>query len=267
MKDLKLLLDGLYKKLNRRDLVDPDPLIFLYDFDDVKDREIVGLIASSVADGRVAQILKSVRKLLEPMNKQPFDFIDSSSEKDFLKIFKGFKHRFTTDEDIATLFIGIKKALNEYVSLENLFLSGNGKTTTERLAFFTSFINGGKLCYLLPSPQKGSACKRLNLYLKWMVRKDDVDPGGWTKVDPADLIIPLDTHMHTASKILGLTKRKAADFKTAIEVTEKFKKICPEDPTKYDFALTRLGIRSEMSFEDLDLILNPSPKGKGSSFK
>ena len=251
MKDLKQLLDGLYKKLNKRELVDPDPLIFLYDFDEVKDREIVGLISSSVAYGRVAQILKSVRKLLKPMKGQPYDFIQSLNEKEFLKIFKGFKHRFTTDEDIATLFVGIKKALNEYGSLENLFLSGNGKTTTKRLAFFTSFINGGKRCYLLPSPEKGSACKRLNLYLKWMVRKDEVDPGGWMNVDPADLIIPLDTHMHTASKILGLTKRKAADWKTALEVTEKFKDICPEDPTKYDFALTRLGIRPEMSFEDL----------------
>jgi len=260
------LLDGLYDKLNKRDLVDPDPLIFLYDFKDVKDREIVGLISSSVAYGRVAQILKSVAKLLKPMNGQPFEFIESSNEAEFLKIFKGFKHRFTTDEDIATLFIGIKKALKEYGSLENLFLSGKGKTTTERLASFTSFINGGKLCYLLPSPEKGSACKRLNLYLKWMVRSDNVDPGGWEKVDPADLIIPLDTHMHKASTLLRFTTRKAADWKTALEITEEFRKISPKDPTKYDFALTRLGIRSEMSFDELDLILTPSPKGKGSNY-
>lgn len=251
MKDLKLLLEGLYKKLNKRDLVDPDPLIFLYDFDDVKNREIVGLISSSIAYGRVAQILKSVRKLLKPMEGQPHDFIRSSKEKEFVKIFKGFKHRFTTDEHVAHLFIGIKKTLKEYGLLENLFLAPKDCTTTERLVFFTEFLNGGKQNYLLPSPIKGSACKRLNLYLKWMVRQDEVDPGGWTRIDPSDLIIPLDTHMHTASKILGLTKRKAADFKTALEITENFKKICPEDPTKYDFALTRLGIRPEMSFDEL----------------
>ena len=262
MKDLKLLLDGLYKKLNRRDLVDPDPLIFLYDFDDIKDREIVGLISSSVAYGRVAQILVSVRKLLKPMEGEPFEFITSHNQKNFLKIFKGFKHRFTTNEDIAGLFLGIKKALNEYGSLENLFISEKNLTMTERLAFFTYFINGGIQNYLLPSPVKGSACKRLNLYLKWMIRTDDVDPGGWKKVNPADLIIPLDTHMHTASKILGFTKRKAADWKTAIEVTEKFKEICPKDPTKYDFALTRLGIRPEMSFDDLITQVS-DPKRRG----
>jgi len=245
------LLDGLYIKLNRRDFVDPDPLMFLYDFKDVKDREIVGLISSSVAYGRVAQILKSVKKLLKPMNGQPFEFIKHSSETEFLKTFKGFKHRFTNDEDIARLFSGIKRAVNEYDSLENLFLSQMNLTTTDRLVSFTDFLNSGKQSYLLPSPLKGSACKRLNLYLKWMVRSDNVDPGGWKKVDPADLIIPLDTHMHRASKILGFTKRKAANWKTAIEITEKFRKISPKDPTKYDFALTRLGIRQEMSFDEL----------------
>lgn len=253
MKDLKPLLDGLYKKLNRRDLVDPDPLIFLYDFDDIKDREIVGLISSSVAYGRVAQILVSVKKLLNPMNGKPFDFISSNDQKDFLKIFKGFKHRFTTDEDIANLFSGIKRALKSHGSLENLFLSQMNQTITERLSFFTDFLNDGKQNYLLPSPIKGSACKRINLYLKWMVRKDAVDPGGWKKVDPANLIIPLDTHMHKASTLLKFTTRKAADWKTALEVTEKFREISPKDPTKYDFALTRLGIRQEMNFDELDL--------------
>ena len=248
---LKPLLDGLYDKLNRRDLVDPDPLIFLYDFKDVKDREIVGLISSCVAYGRVAQILVSVRKLLEPMNGKPYDFIEYTSEKEFLKVFKGFKHRFTTDKDIANLFSGIKRAVKEYGSLENLFISQMNLTTTDRLVSFTDFLNSGKQSYLLPSPLKGSACKRLNLYLKWMVRSDNVDPGGWKKVDPANLIIPLDTHMHTASKILGFTKRKAANWKTALEITEKFRKISPKDPTKYDFVLTRLGIRQEMSFDEL----------------
>lgn len=255
MKNLKPLLDGLYKKLNRRDLVDPDPLVFLYDFDDIKDREIVGLISSSVAYGRVAQILKSVRKILKPMDSQPIDFINSNNRKDFQETYKGFKHRFTTDEDIASLFSGIKRALKVHGSLENLFLSKKDQTTTERLAFFANFLNSGKQNYLLPSPMKGSACKRLNLYLKWMVRKDVVDPGGWEKVNPSDLIIPLDTHMHKASTLLKFTTRKAADWKTALEITEKFREICPKDPTKYDFALTRLGIRQEMSFDELIKLL------------
>ncbi len=95
---------------------------------------------------------------------------------------------------------------------------------------------------LLPSPGKGSACKRLNLFLRWMVRSDDVDPGGWSGVDAGKLIVPLDTHMHRMGLEVGLTRRKQADMQAALEVTRAFRTIAPEDPVRYDFALTRLGI-------------------------
>ena len=103
---------------------------------------------------------------------------------------------------------------------------------------------------LLPSPSAGSACKRLNLFLRWMVRQDNVDPGGWDSVSPAKLIIPLDTHMHRIGRRLGLTPRRQADLRTAIEITEGFRGICPSDPVRYDFALTRLGIRRDEGVED-----------------
>ena len=103
----------------------------------------------------------------------------------------------------------------------------------------------------MPDPSKGSACKRLALYLRWMVRNDEVDPGGWKMVDPSALLIPLDTHMFNICTTLGLCSRKAADGRSAIEITEAFKKVCPEDPVRYDFALTRFGIRSDMKLEDL----------------
>jgi uncharacterized protein (TIGR02757 family) len=243
MQNLKPLLECLYAKLNKRKFVNPDPLIFLYDYKELKDREIVGLIASSLAYGRVAQILISVKKILDPMKGDPHSFILSHEKRDFEKIYDGFKHRFTDSDDIVKLLTGIKKALTEYENLENLYCQG--------IELFAYFLNNSQKSYLLPSPVDGSACKRLNLYFRWMVRNDEVDPGGWKKSSKKDLIIPLDTHMFKAAKLLGFTKRNAADLKTAIEITKHFAQISPDDPVKYDFALTRLGIRDDMSFQEL----------------
>ena len=110
--------------------------------------------------------------------------------------------------------------------------------------FFMGLI-GGSLPFLLPFPEKGSACKRLNLFLRWMVRKDRVDPGGWDGVPASKLIVPLDTHMYGITRGLGFTERKSADLRTAIEATAAFRKIAPRDPVRYDFALTRPGIRRD----------------------
>ena len=99
---------------------------------------------------------------------------------------------------------------------------------------------------LLPLPDRGSACKRLNLFMRWMVRQDAVDPGGWSGVPLSKLIIPLDTHMHRISRAMGLTSRRQADMGTAMEVTRAFQKFAPDDPLRYDFVLTRLGIRKDM---------------------
>ena len=95
---------------------------------------------------------------------------------------------------------------------------------------------------LLPNPEKGSAMKRANLFMRWMTRHDDVDPGGWNRISPARLIIPLDTHIFRISRALGLTKRKVADLKTALEITDAFRDVCPEDPVRYDFVLSRPGL-------------------------
>jgi len=105
--------------------------------------------------------------------------------------------------------------------------------------------------HLLPLPRLGSACKRLNLFLRWMIRKDDVDPGGWENIPLSKLIIPLDTHMHKIGILTGLTSRKQANMRTAFEITDGFKKLVPEDPVKYDFSLTRIGIRGDANFEEI----------------
>ena len=252
---LKPLLDKLYKKYNRPEFISPDPLEFVTPFQKVEDREIAGLIASSLAYGRVAQILKSVKIILKEMKSSPSEFVSNISERNLRKLFVDFKHRFNTGNDMADLILGIKKARKKYGSLENCVFNGLNEDDENILPAMTYFVDEltyGKQSYLLPSPEKNSACKRLNLYFRWMIRKDNVDPGGWNKIPASKLIIPLDTHMFNIGTILGFTNRKQANLKTAMEITKGFAKFVPNDPTRYDFALTRFGIRDDMKMEDFE---------------
>ncbi|MBU0545458.1 MAG: TIGR02757 family protein [Proteobacteria bacterium] len=254
--NIKNNLDKLYIKYNKKIFVHPDPLEFLYNYRDLRDREIAGFIASSLAYGRVAQILKSVSGVLDKMGSSPYAFLKNSTLSSLGKKCGGFRHRFATDENLSSMLTGIKNVLEEYGSLYACFLRGVGEkdeTVLKGLEFFTGkLISGscGSPGHLIPLVTKGSACKRLNLYLRWMVRKDDVDPGGWDKIPPSMLVIPLDVHMHRISRLIGFTNRKQADMNTALEITSCFRKLAPEDPVKYDFALTRFGIRADMSIDD-----------------
>jgi len=252
----KQRLDDLYKKYNKREFVHPDPLEFLYNYKEAADKEIVGLIASSLAYGRVAQILKSVSAVLDKMGSSPRRFLFENKASKIAGFFPNFRHRFHTSRDISSLLIGIKNTVEKYGSLEKCFLSGLGKKDENVVTAMTGFVNaiypfGGRS--MLSSPEKGSACKKLNLYLRWMVRRDNVDPGGWNKVDPSMLVVPLDTHMQKIALMFSFTKRKQANMKTAIEITKAFAEISPSDPVKYDFALTRFGIRGELDIKDLNL--------------
>ncbi|MEA2082996.1 MAG: TIGR02757 family protein [Thermodesulfobacteriota bacterium] len=258
----KKRLDQLYNQYNRREFVHPDPLEFLYNYKDVRDREIAGLVASSLAYGRVAQILKSVSCVLEHMDS-PANFLQRASRKLLLKTFADFRHRFTTGKDVSMMLFSIKSVVEQYGSLHHCFTASLNKDDETILPALSAFVErltaGSDVCRnsLLPLPAGGSACKRLNLFLRWMVRRDDVDPGGWDDVPASKLIIPLDTHMHRISLALGLTKRRQPDMRTASEITAAFKTIICHDPVKYDFALTRLGIRKET---DMEAFLWPDKK-------
>lgn len=256
---LKAFLEGLYYTYQRKELINPDPLYFLYKYNDVRDLEIVGLIASSLAYGRVAQIMKSVEKVLSYLTESPHEFLISN--ENFNIVPENFKHRFTTADDMNNLLFNISKILRENETLENFFencMKTSNKNIFTALDKFSDRLSKNKkdgAFSLVTAPKDGSACKRIFLYLKWLVRHDDVDPGGWEVLRPSDLIVPTDTHMHNIAARLGFTKRKNADLKTAIEITEGFKKICPEDPAKYDFVLTRFGIRAGLNVDELsDLI-------------
>ncbi|MBW1679895.1 MAG: TIGR02757 family protein [Deltaproteobacteria bacterium] len=253
----KQALERLYAHYNHRRWVHPDPLEFLYHYPDPAEREVAGLVASGLAYGRVGQILKSVSYVLDKMGPSPRMFLLESRDGDLHRTFSGFKHRFTTGGELAVFLTGIRGVLRSYGSLQEGFMAGyspKDETVLPALEDFAALLSaafGGARNSLLPRPARGSACKRLHLYLRWMVRKDGVDPGGWEGVDPSKLIIPLDTHMHRICKGLGLTARRCADRKTALESTRGFRTVAPRDPVRYDFALTRLGIRKDQGLEKI----------------
>jgi uncharacterized protein (TIGR02757 family) len=245
-------LEALYASYNQRCFVHPDPLECLYRYEDPRDREIVALIASSLAYGKVEQILKSVSTILLRMGSSPLDFLRSSPFQTIHTAFESFKHRFTPGADISLLLWSARSMIRKYGSLHGCFMAGyqdDHETILPALSAFVRVLQGDRSCCwsgFLPSPVRGSACKRLNLFLRWMVRKDEVDPGGWCGIPPSKLVVPLDTHMHRISLMLGLTKRNQADLRTAVEITQAFKGLSPEDPVRYDFVLTRFGIRPDM---------------------
>ncbi len=249
----KTQMDELYHRYNRLAFVHPDPLEFLYRYPDLRDREIVAIIASALAYGRVAQILSSVARVLSKLGPSPFLFLMRTDDSRLRTIFGDFRHRFAKCRELCELMGGVRNAIERHGSLNNCFALGlraNDKTVVPALDRFVAELGGGGN-HLLPDPRKGSACKRLNLFLRWMVRKDAVDPGGWCGIQKSCLVVPLDTHMAAIGRELGFTVRKTADMQMALEITNRFKKMVPADPVKYDFALTRFGIRSDLNLAQL----------------
>jgi uncharacterized protein (TIGR02757 family) len=238
----------LYEKYNHRQYVHPDPVEFLYNYALLGDREIVGFLASALAYGRVLQINNSVSRVLQVMGASPLHFLLHTPWGGFRKLLAGFSHRFATGDNLAALLVGAGSLVAHHGSLHEAFLAGYSEKDDNILPALSSFADAivaaapGDPGHLLPLPARGSACKRLNLFLRWMVRRDAVDPGGWYQIPTSHLIIPLDTHMHRLGLKLGFTNRKQGNMVTALEVTEGFRAVMPQDPVRYDFILTRLGV-------------------------
>ncbi len=252
---LRETLEGLYRKHNHRALVPPDPLQFVYRYSKPRDMEIAGFLAAALAYGRVRQIEKSVENLLGRMGRSPYSFVMDFGGTSRKKL-ADFKHRFTTGDDIADLLVLIKWMLRKHGGIEKYFCECSEKADESILPGLARFCDslssmyankhGGQvstgLKYLLSSPTRGSACKRLNLFLRWMVRDDDVDSGVWKSVSKSKLIVPIDVHMGRLCRILKFYNQKTVSLSAAIKITESFKEIAPEDPVKYDFCLSRIGI-------------------------
>lgn len=250
LRETRSTLDTLFARYHHRRFVEPDPLQFLYAYEDVRDREIVGLIASCLAFGNVKQIIASIARVLAIV-ESPRAFVDSTNRATLRKRLQSFRHRFVSGDDLAELLVAVKNVLACYGTLETCFAATGpqqDETVQSSLIVFVDEMRNcgvGRNNFLLPDPTRGSACKRLHLYLRWMVRNDEVDPGGWTGIQPSMLVVPLDTHMHKAALALDLTRRRQANLKTALEITQSLRRIRPEDPVRYDFSLTRPGIRNE----------------------
>ena len=252
---IKNVLDKLYDKYNHHRLIKPDPLQFVYQYSDPRDMEIIALLSAELAYGKVQQIEKSLTDLLGRMETSPFEFVLSFDKQKRQKL-KSFKHRFTAGDDISDLFELLKKVLNRHGSIEEFFLLGYNPDDKNIIPALSKFCDSlldmyakthkraapNQLIYLLTRPAVGSTCKRLNLFLRWMVRKDSVDAGLWKRINKAKLIVPVDVHMGRLCRILGFHDRKAVSLSTAVKITESFAEIEPADPVKYDFALSRVGI-------------------------
>lgn len=252
---LRQILEGLYQKYNHYDLIKPDPLQFVYKYHSPSDREIVGFLSAALAYGRVEQIEKSLSNLFARMGNSPYTFVQGF-DKDKRERLNGFKHRFTTGQDISDLLAILKQVLKRHGSIQKFFVEGYNPNDKNIIPALTKFcdslwamyskehngqISSG-LKFLLAGPAGGSACKRLNLFLRWMVRKDDVDLGLWKSVDKAKLIVPVDVHIGRLCRILGFYNHKTISLASAIKITESFATVEPADPVKFDFALSRIGI-------------------------
>ena len=253
---LRQKLDYHYKAFDRTK-ISPDPLQFLHLFKDENNIEAIGFIASIFAYGNVKQIINTLDKILLITNNHPYEFIINFNRKNYSSKLKGMKHRFYTEEDITALFIMLNKTYDEYGMLNNLFLKfynpGELNIKNALSSFSNYFIElagamfsekfSPGLRFMFPLPGIGRACKRMNLFMRWMVRKDELDFGIWDKITPDKLVIPVDTHVARICKQLKLTGLKNVSWKMAEEITQNLKKFDANDPVKYDFAICHIGMR------------------------
>ncbi len=245
---IKQLLEYTYIHYHKREYTIHDPIHWIYNYQKVEDKEVVGLLSSSLAFGNAKAFNKKIEYLLKLWNS-PFDAILHTSEKDLHRDLKNFKHRFVDGEVLAKLLSSLKKFIKEYGTIGNgikqLWENCHTKDIHELLIMFTEELKkkaGNNLTFLIPDPHKKGTCKRLLLYLRWMVRKDEIDIGCWNFILPTDLIIPLDTHIHQWAMKLNFTSSKIANLKTSREITNRLREFSPNDPLKYDFSLCVAGM-------------------------
>ncbi|MBK8946009.1 MAG: TIGR02757 family protein [Ignavibacteriae bacterium] len=254
MNSLKRKLEYHYQKFDANQIY-PDPIIFPRKFRLESDIEISAFISSIFAYGTVTQIINSLEKIHSLIGNSPTDYFQNFDKKKHQNFFKTFKHRFYSGEDVIKLFQIIQYILKEYESIKHLFLLyyfDQDKNIKNSLSFFSKNLieiserispTTKSVRFMFSDPFSGSACKRMNLYLRWMVRSDEIDFGIWKAVKKKQLVIPVDTHIAKLSKSLGLTKHENVSWQMAEDITENLKKFDSEDPVKYDFAICHIGMR------------------------
>jgi uncharacterized protein (TIGR02757 family) len=257
--DLKAHLDRLYDTYGTSYLA-TDPIQFPLRYARDDDREIAAFVAAALAYGRVAQVHRSVGTILAYLGERPARRLRDLDPRRAARDLRGFAHRFNTGRDVACLLLILGRLIEEHGSLHQAFLAGFASTHSDVGAALADFCHraletdvsplarsgrvapGAGVRFFFSSPEDGSTCKRLNLFLRWMVRRDAVDMGIWRGVPASHLVMPLDTHVARISRNIGLSVRATADWRMALEVTAALRRLHPEDPVRYDFAICRLGI-------------------------
>jgi uncharacterized protein (TIGR02757 family) len=248
--ELKIFLDEKVKQYNRPDFIGSDPISIPRRFTRKQDIEIAGFLAATIAWGQRPTIIRNANKLMAWMDESPHEFILHHTPKE-LKPFKTFVHRTFNATDCLYFLTALKHLYTKYDSLEQAFAGGNGWTGKDageaigrfRMHFF-ELPHPDRTRKHLSDPAEGSAAKRMNMFLRWMVRKDKtgVDFGIWNAIPPSALLCPLDVHSGNVARKLGLLKRTQNDWRAVTELTDALRKLDPLDPVKYDFALFGLGV-------------------------
>jgi uncharacterized protein (TIGR02757 family) len=256
---LKAYLDRLAAEYDHRYLA-TDPLAFVHRYREPEDREVAGLLASCLAYGTVRSIARSVETALRPLGPAPAAALDGLSDEALLAQYRAFRHRFTRGRDLAALLAAAREMRRSHGSIGEFFREGHSPTAATVREALVSFVDralatdlaafyrrpprrGTGIRFLLPSPRDGSGCKRLNLYLRWMVRRGDgLDLGIWKGAEPRQLLMPVDTHVARIASYIGLTRRRSPGWGMTEEITDSLRALDPRDPVRYDFALCRLGI-------------------------
>ena len=247
---LKTYLDNLVARFESSDFIVQDPIAIPHGFDQPADREIIGLYAALLAWGQRKTVLNKMEELCKLMHFQPYQFVSNFDEERDAYTLSSFKHRTFQPEDAVSLTSNISLVLKRFGSLEGVFahfLPDHAAHIEGALQGFSDLLfsidpsTPARLRKHLARPSTGSACKRLNMYLRWMARPGPVDFGIWTSVQTSQLILPLDVHSGRQARALGMLSRKQDDWKAALELTQNCKKLCNEDPCKYDYAFFGAG--------------------------
>ncbi len=249
--ELKEFLEEKVLQFETPDFIPLDPISIPYLFTDKKDVEIAGFLAATIAWGKRAMILKNAHSLMERMDNSPYDFIMNFEDSD-ASAFEGFVHRTFQPEDVLCFMKALQRLIRKHGSIESIIsshweASGRPDSLKDSLSHFhTQFFDqphAPRSRKHVANPAKGSAAKRLNMYLRWMVRSSDkgVDLGIWKEIPASALSIPLDVHTSNVGRQLGLLTRKQNDWKAVAEYDVRLREMDSSDPVKYDFALFSLG--------------------------
>lgn len=257
-------LEQLYEAYNREDAA-ADPIQIVRRYKNPADQEVVGFCAAALAFGRVNSVLNTVEALTRILGPEPAQYVRRFDPKAPHPELRAMVHRWTRGRDIVALLWVLRQMIDRSGSIEGFFLEGYDPGATDLGDALDSFsrramtldlkaVYGRRVpartgvCYFFTRPSAGSGCKRLNLFLRWMVRRDEVDLGAWASIPPSKLIVPLDTHVIRLGRCLRLTRYSSPGWRMAVEITASLRAIDPVDPVRFDFSICHVGMMNACGF-------------------